>query len=381
MTLSRRDRLFEQHFRRKLSEWDYTSPWPGVVVCLALAAIAYIVQTLPFPPFTLSGGQHPLEAVLLALLLGLILRNTIPATARLRPGADFVLKKLLPAGIVLLGARLDFYDLLRVGLRVLIGATILIGLIILVTRFLAARFHVGEKQGLLIAVGTAICGNSAIVATAPVIDAKEEDIVISLTAISLLGAFAMLVFPFAGALLRLDPAVYGEWCGLAIHATPQVIAAGFSHPTDGQTAGEIATIVKLTRISLLGPAVFVVGAIYGRSRQKDTVVVGPQVNYRQLLPTFILVFIAMALLRTLGMFPEVTLHMTDRFIFGAGSRTFDLASVLSEAGKWIITAAMAAVGLLTQFRSLKSGGAGPFLLGLASAVLLALTALLYASWQ
>jgi uncharacterized integral membrane protein (TIGR00698 family) len=380
MSLSRKDRLFEQRFRAKLSEWDYSSPWPGAAVCLALAAIAYLVQTLPFPPFTLSGGQHPLEAVLLALLLGLILRNAFPATARLRPGADFVLKKLLPAGIVLLGARLDFYDLLRVGLRVLIGATILIALVIVITRLLAGRLHVGAKQGLLIAVGTAICGNSAIVATAPVIEAKEEDIVISLTAISLLGAIAMLAFPFAGALLHLTPAVYGEWCGLAIHATPQVIAAGFSHPTDGQTAGEIATIVKLMRISLLGPAVFVIGALYGRSR-KDTVVVGPQVNYRQLLPTFILVFIAMALLRTLGMFPEVTLHMTDRFIFGAGSRTFDLAGVLSEAGKWVITAAMAAVGLLTQFRSLKSGGAGPFLVGLASAVLLALAALLYASWQ
>ena len=213
------------------------------------------------------------------------------------------------------------------------------------------------------------------------VESKEKHIVIAITAVNLLGALAMFVFPFAGALLSLPAEVYGEWCGLAIHATPQVIAAGFAHHLDGGTAGEIAAIVKLTRISLLGPAVFVIGAIYGRNRRKKAVFVAPNVNYRQLVPTFVLFFVGMALLRTMGFFPEVTLHMTERFIFGAGDRTLDLAATLGEAGKWVITAAIAGVGLMTEFRTLRMGGVRPFMLGLAASVLIAALGLGYALWR
>ena len=321
-----------------------------------------------------------LSAVLIALLLGLAVRNAIPAAVRLKPGVDVVIKKLLPAGIVLLGANLDFYDLVGVGFRVLFGAVVLITIIVLLTRSASRLFNVDPEQGLLLGVGTAICGTSAIVATAPVVESKEKDIAISITAVNLLGALAMFVFPFAGVLLSLPAGVYGEWCGLAIHATPQVIAAGFAHHLDGETAGEIATIVKLTRISLLGPAVFVIGAIYARNRRRNAVFVAPNVNYRQLVPTFVFFFVAMAFLRTMGFFPEVTMHMTDRFIFGAGDRTLDLATTLGEAGKWVITAAIAGVGLMTEFRALRTGGVRPFMLGLAASVLIAALGLGYALW-
>ena len=250
---------------------------------------------------------------------------------------------------------MDFYDLLAVGYRVLFGVVVLIVVIIVATLYLCRFFNVKDEQALLIGVGTAICGTSAIIATAPVVESKEEDIAISIASINLLGALAMIVFPFLGAFLLIDPQVYGEWCGLAIHATPQVIAAGFAHPFDGETAGEIATIVKLTRISLLGPAVFIIGAVYAYQRRKQAAFVGPSVDYAQLVPTFVFVFVGMAFLRTAGMFPEVTFHLTDRFVFGAGDRTVDLAYSLGEAGKWLITAAIAGVGLVTELRALRSG--------------------------
>ncbi|MCE2433299.1 MAG: pyridoxal-phosphate dependent enzyme [Candidatus Latescibacteria bacterium] len=120
-------------------------------------------------------------------------------------------------------------------------------------------------------------------------------------------------------LAMLDAEVYGIWCGLGIHATPQVIAAGFAHAGDGQTAGEMATIVKLVRISLLGPVVFVLGAWFAYT-QRQTIYIDEPVRYSRLVPGFVVLFLAMALLRTLGFLPEVTLHLSDQFVFGAGDR-------------------------------------------------------------
>ena len=379
MNLSPKEKQFEQRFRQQLIAAP-ASPWGGIAACALITWLAFYVNRLPFPPFTIDGA-HPLSAVLIALILGLIVRNTIPASARLKPGTDIVIKRFLPAGIVLLGAGLDFYYLLDVGYRVLLGAIVLIAVIILATRYAARFFKVELGQGLLIGVGTAICGTSAIIATAPVVESKEKDIAISIASINVLGALAMFVFPFVGAWLALPPEVYGEWCGLAIHATPQVIAAGFAHHLDGETAGEIATIVKLTRISLLGPAVFIIGALYARQRRRQAVFVAPSVNYRQLVPGFVLFFIGMAFLRTMGFFPEVTFHLTDRFLFGVGDRTIDLAATFGAAGKWIITAAIAAVGLVTEFRALRTGGVRPFLLGLLSTVVIAVLGLAYALWS
>ena len=379
MHLSTREKKFEDSFRKKLAA-PAAPAWRGIAACAALTWLAFYLQTLPFAPFTLN-GTHPLSAVLLALLLGLLLRNMLPAGVGLKPGVDLVIKNLLPVGIVLLGAGLDFYDLIRVGFRVLLGAVVLIVGIIFLTRLLARFLRVESDQGLLIGVGTAICGTSAIVALAPVVESKEKDIAISIASINLLGALAMFVFPFAGALLSLPPETYGEWCGLAIHATPQVIAAGFAHHLDGETAGKIATIVKLTRISLLGPAVFIIGALYAHYRRQKAVFVAPTVNYRRLMPTFVLFFVGMAFLRTMGFFPEVTLHMADRFVFGAGDRTLDLAAALGQAGEWVITAAIAGVGLSTEFRALRTGGLRPLMLCLLATVMIALLGLGYAFWR
>ena len=297
----------------------------------------------------------------------------MPLTWQLRPGTDFVIKRVLPLGIVLLGAGLDFYNLLMLGMRVLAGAAFIIAAIVLATRYLSRFVSVKRKLAMLIGIGTAI------VAAAPVIESDEEDIAISIAAVNLLGVVAMLIFPVLGGLLLLSPETYGEWCGLAIHATPQVIAAGFAHPTGVQTAGKIAAIVKLTRISLLGPALFILGVVYARQRRKQAVYVGQRVSYAKLIPAFVIFFFALAFLRTTGFLPEVTVHMTDRFLLGGGDRTFHLGLLLASAGKWLITGAMAAVGHITEFRALRTGGVRPFALGIASMGIIAVLGLAYAS--
>lgn len=379
MGLSRRERVFEARFRKKLAIWPRESPWLGVLVCVLLTSLAAYLHALPYPPFTLASGQHPISTVLLALLLGMALRNAIPATRHLKPGVDTIVKKGLPVGIVLLGAMLNFYDLLQVAWRVLIGAAFLIAAIMLFIRFLTRWLGIAEKLGLLIGVGTAICGSSAIVTAAPILDAKEEEIAYSIGTINLLGVAAMLAFPLLGSVFELQADVFGIWCGLGIHATPQVIAAGFAHYLDGQRAGEIATVVKLVRISLLGPTLFVLGAWYAYRQRQRTVYLGRPVRYTKLIPGFVVLFLGMVLLRTLGFFPEVTLHMSEQSIFGPEPRRLDLAAGLGQAAKWVITCAMVGVGLSTEFRAMRAGGARPLLLGALAAVGIALLGLLIAS--
>ncbi|MBS11837.1 MAG: hypothetical protein CME19_09590 [Gemmatimonadetes bacterium] len=379
MDLSRKERAFESRFRKRLAVWPQESPWPGVLLCAALTWLGAIVNRLPFPPFTTADGQHPISTVLLALLLGMFVRNLIPAVTRVKAGIDAMVKKWLPVGIVLLGARLDFYDLLQVAIQVAVGAAILIALLIVLSRVSAAWFGVDPQLGMLIGVGTAICGSSAIVAVSPVVEARDDEMAYSIGTVNLLGVIAMLVYPVLGAIFAVDADVYGAWCGLGIHATPQVIAAGFAYPGDGQTAGEMATIVKLVRISLLGPAVFVVGAWYAHRRRQEAVYIGKPVQYSKLVPGFVVVFLGLALLRTLGFLPEVTLHLTERFILGGGDRVVDVAGLMSQGGKWLITAAMAGVGLSTEFRAMKAGGIRPLLLGVVLAVVIGGMGLLVAS--
>lgn len=332
---------------------------PGrACVCALLTWLGAYLHRLPFPPFTLSDGLHPISTVLLVLLLGMGVRNLVPASAKLKPGVDTMVKEWLPVGIVLLGARLNFYDLVQVAFQVMVGAAVLIAVVIVLTCVLTRWFQIQEKLGLLIGVGTAICGSSAIVAVAPAVEAKEEEMAYSIGVINVLGVVSMLIFPVLGSVFELEAEVYGAWCGLGIHATPQVIAAGFAHPGDGQTAGEMATIVKLVRISLLGPAVFVLGAWYAYRQRQQTAYIGAPVHYSKLVPGFVVLFLGMALLRTSGLLPEVTLHMIDQFVFGAGDRLVDVAGILSLTGKWIITGAMAGVGLSTEFRTMKAGGFG-----------------------
>ena len=376
MNLSSRARASEARLRKKFAVGTQSSPIPGVAVCVILTCLAAVIHVLPYPPFTTSDGRHVISSVLLALLLGILLGNLFPVRRVLKSGIDFTVKKLLPVGIVLLGSQLDFYDLIEVSLEVLLGVVVIITLVILLTKFLAGLLGVGSRLALLIGVGTAICGSSAIVAAAPVVEADEEDIAFSIATINLLGVLAMLLFPLVGLLLQLEAGAYGIWCGLAIHATPQVVAAGFAHYSDGQFAGEIATIVKLTRISLLGPTVFVLGSLYARwCRQKGFFV--RRVQYARLVPGFVLLFLAMAFLRTMGFLPEVTLHMTDRFVLGVGDRTLDLAGLLGQTAHWFITGAMAGMGLMTDVRSMNSGGMKALLLGLLAGGAIMLLGLLH----
>src|SRR5258706_15444103 len=225
-------------------------PLWGVLVAIGLTLAAIYLAELPFAPFTLAGNRHPIEPGMLAIVLGMALSNAWALPKWLQPGIKFSVKKILPLGIVLVGARLNFGEMLKVGgdalMLSVLETVVALVLLLALTRLL----KLPGKLGVLLGVGTAICGGTAIVATAPVIEAEEKDVVFSVATVTLLRLIAMFTLPLIGHLLDLRSNAFGIWAGLAIHQTPQVIAAGFSYRPAGAAyspeAGGTTTIVKPT---------------------------------------------------------------------------------------------------------------------------------------
>jgi uncharacterized integral membrane protein (TIGR00698 family) len=341
----------------------------GVMLALGVTIAAIWLSERPFPPFTLAGGRHPIEGVMLAIILGMALSNAWAVPKPFQTGIKFSVKKLLPLGIILLGARLDLKDLLKVGLEGLVLSIFETGIALLLLALLTRALKLPGKLGTLLGVGTAICGGTAIVATAPVIEAEEKDVVFSVATVTLLGLIGMFTLPLIGHFMGLSSKAFGVWAGLAIHQTPQVIAAGFAYSPE---AGQTATIVKLARVCLLAPVVFLIGVFYARKRLKET---GSdekkRINYFHLFPMFVLGFLAMALLKTLGLLPDLTVHLAQNPFFNPGAHTVNVGWAAEQISKICITISMAGVGLETKFASMRQTGLKPFAASLIAVLVLA----------
>lgn len=339
----------------------------GALLAIAVTLVAMWLSERNFPPFTIS-GKHPIEPVMLAIILGMVLSNCWALPKSLQPGFKFSVKKLLPLGIVLLGARLNFQDLVKVGFEGLLLSILETVVALLLFMSLTKLLKLPRKLGTLLGVGTAICGGTAIVATAPVIEAEEKDVVFSVATVTLLGLIAMFALPVLGHFLELSSKQFGVWAGLAIHQTPQVVAAGFAYSLD---AGQTATIVKLARVCLLAPVVFVIGVVYARKKVKETgASERKKINYFHLFPTFVLGFLGMALLKTMGLLPDLTVHVS-KGVFQAGNHDLSLGGLSEQISKICITISMAGVGLETKFASMKQTGLKPFAVSLAAVLVLA----------
>lgn len=345
------------------------SLYPGLAVTLVLAILARMLQSLPFPPFTIEGGRHPIDAILLAIVLGMVVRNTITPPRWLGPGVAFSVKSVLPFAIVLMGAKLDFYDVVRVSGQALVVNVVCVVVALIGTIWLCHRMGLARNLGLLIGVGTAICGGTAIALSAPVLEAKDDETALAVTVINVLGLAAIVAFPVLGGLLQLDQMQFGVWAGTAVHATPQVMAAGFAY---GEQAGEIAVIVKLVRVLLLAPLLVGLGWWVAREkRRQQEAYVGKRAQLTALFPPFIVGFVLVALANTANLLPDFTLHLQQSFLWEAGSVDIAMATVATESSSFLITMAMAGVGLGVHLRGLAKVGLRALQVGLFAAVLLA----------
>ena len=313
---------------------------PGIMLALLLAVPAWLLgQAVP-----LVGG--PVFAILLGILLAGWKR---PESVEL--GLRFTGKKVLQLSIVLLGFEMNLHYVLQVGGQslVIIAATLSAAFL---TAWLVGRWlRLPGDTTILIGVGTAICGGSAIAATAPVIGAKTQDVTYSISTIFLFNIVAVFLFPFLGHLLGLGDAGFGMWAGTAINDTSSVVAAGYSY---SDAAGSYATIVKLTRTLMIIPITLALG-LYQAKKSRQA---GEGFSLGRVFPLFVLGFLAASVVSTSGILGETAAHF------------------LGQAGKFCIAVAMAAIGLNTRLRELLKNGLAPILLGLACWAAVAVVSLL-----
>jgi uncharacterized integral membrane protein (TIGR00698 family) len=312
---------------------------PGLLVSLFLAVPAWFL-----------GKRLPLVgAPIFAILEGMAL-SFFERPALFEEGVGFAGKKFLQYSIIFLGFSLDFGVVLKVGSASLAVMVFTLSAAFLTAYFVGRALKIEAKVGTLIGVGTAICGGSAIAATAPVIDANEEEVAYSISTIFLFNIIAVFLFPALGHLMGMSQDAFGLWAGTAINDTSSVVAAAFSY---GDEAGRYATIVKLTRTLMIIPITFVLALVRMRRNKGE----GGSFNLMKIVPWFVLGFLAASLIRSFCALPEAA-----KFF-------------LPEAGKFGICAAMAAIGLRSNPLKLIRNGARPIILGLACWVSVALVSL------
>ncbi|MBP2306482.1 putative sulfate exporter family transporter [Azospirillum melinis] len=280
---------------------------PGIALCVGVTALAFAAAKAETALF----GEAWIEALVLAILIGTTLRTAWAPSASWQPGIAFSAKILLEVAVVLLGASVSAATILSA------GPVLLLGIAGVVALALFAGFGIGRLLGLpvrmavLVACGNAICGNSAIAAVAPVIDAHSDDVAASIAFTAVLGVAVVLGLPLLGIGLRLSGVQYGALAGLTVYAVPQVIAA--AAPL-GATAVQVGTLVKLVRVLMLGPVCLLLSLLAPRlaGEAVDADAGAPRRGrpcppVHHLVPWFIQGFLAMIALRSFGLIPHAAL--------------------------------------------------------------------------
>jgi uncharacterized integral membrane protein (TIGR00698 family) len=314
---------------------------PGI---LLLAAIGYAGKFVEQAIARGARAHHVhlpnIEYVLWAILFGLIIGNTIDLPKVFQAGIgsyEFFLK----AGIVLLGARFLLGDVVKLGGISLVLVAVELLLSIAFMSVLGRIFRLNPKLTSLLAIGSSICGVSAIIAAQGAIDADDEDASYAIAAILALGALSLFIFPLVGHALHLSDHAYGLWAGLAVDNTAEATAAGALY---SDAAGKIAVLAKTTRNATIGFVVLAF-AIYFAARGGARQVEDKAAFLWHKFPKFVLGFLVISLLATIGFFAKPQL----------GS--------LANLSRWAFLLTFAGVGLRTNFRQLKAQGVRPLLVG------------------
>ncbi len=363
---------------------------PGIALAIMIAAIAgFIEGLLPI---------HLIGASVIALFIGMII-NSFFDISIFKDGLKFTSKKILKFAIILLGTSLSIQTILTVG-----ALSLAVMIFTLLTCF-GGGYFIGKALGLdwklsnLISAGTGICGGSAIAAIAPVIDAEDKDIAYAISATFIFDMLMIVAFPFMGHWLGLSDMAYGLWAGTAVNDTSSVVAASYAY---SEAAGDFATMVKLTRTLTIIPTVLVFAYINIRLKYKETRCsvafnqlnqkaekyevsqldkigdlstvtktkdgLNPakekavsKVNFLSIFPWFILGFLGLSFINSYGLIPaEISLFAKD-------------------VSKFLMVAALAAIGLNTRLKDMKKAGYAPMLHGFIISALVVIVAI-FVEW-
>jgi uncharacterized integral membrane protein (TIGR00698 family) len=319
---------------------------PGLLVCAILATGGFLLADLPW----VKSHLH-VSALLLVILLGMAIRSVVAIPAVAIAGVRRAQRPVLRWAVAGLGFRLSLLELWKIGAPAL-------GVVVISTAtalgfgwWIARRLGVSEKLGLLLGVGGAICGASAVVAADSVVQGEKRDSALAMGVITLLGTIGIVIYPLLGRRLGMGDFLYGVWDGASLHEMAQVVAAGFGQ---SEEAARVATVVKLARIALLAPVVFGLSAWLQR-RARATQATGPGTAHVSPVPWFLVLFLLFALVNSAGVIPAGPLDL------------------LRRADLWLLCVGMAGVGLQTGFGDLKEAGWAPVLAGSAQWLFLSAT--------
>jgi uncharacterized integral membrane protein (TIGR00698 family) len=339
-----------------------TAPLPGLALAAAVMLLSVLVTKAAGRLFPWE--KNPLSPMLVAIILGMVIRTTVRLPGSFMPGISFGLKRVLRLGIILMGIRLSIFSVLEIGLLALGMVALCIAAALLVTISVSRRLGVGSRLGALIAAGTSICGVSAIVAVSPAIGAKEEETAYAVGTITIFGILATIVYPYMAELvMHLPVAGAGFFLGTSIHDTSQVTAASLVYDhlwslrtATGITGADIAITTKLVRNTFMIAVIPFLGFLAGRKNGGPAGGGGSRVM--RYVPLFVFGYIAMGIARTLG----------DHF-FGADSAEWAAAwHAVRTAATYTIAVAITCVGLSTDIRKLSKLGYRPFVCGLVAAL-------------
>ncbi|MCA1053596.1 YeiH family protein [Rossellomorea aquimaris] len=296
------------------------------------------------------GAWFPLiGSILFAILIGILLRNVTNVPESWDAGITFTTKKLLKVAIVFLGVGLSLVEIMKIGQSALWIILVSVTLGITVTFFVGKLLGVHPRLSLLIGIGTSICGATAISAVKGIIGAKENETAYALSTIVFFNLIAFFLYPYIGHLLHLGEVPFGIWAGTAVHDTSSAVAVGYRY---GDQAGEVATTVKLARTLFLIPVMILLPFMFQReASQKGT-------SLKQAIPWFVLMFLGVSLLHTMGLIPVV------------------IEEFLQSSSKFMIIMVMAAVGLQVNVTDLTKLGFRPLLTGLIAFITCAVISLL-----
>ncbi|MCK0207609.1 YeiH family protein [Starkeya koreensis] len=314
---------------------------PGLLLAGAIAGAAFGLRQLP-----VLGLLSPM---ILAIVIGMGFHNLVGTPARAKPGVAFAMRRILRFAIILLGLQLTAAQIVEVGASGFAVIALTLVATFLFTTILGRLMGVEKGLAQLIAAGTSICGASAVIATNTVTRAPDEDVAYAVACVTIFGSVAMFLYPALPGLLGLDAHAYGLWTGASIHEIAQVVAAAYQ---EGQAAGEFGTIAKLSRVMLLAPVVLTLGFLATRRA-------GPDASgaARPPVPWFVLGFIAMIGVNSVISIPA------------------EAKAALVWLTTFLLSMALAAMGLETDFAKLRAKGLRPFLLGLAAFAFIAVFSL------
>jgi uncharacterized integral membrane protein (TIGR00698 family) len=321
---------------------SFSQRLPGLLLSVAIALVAWgLGREMP-----LIGGP------VFGIVLGIVVRNIVAPGGTYTSGIQFAGKQVLQWSIIALGFGLSLNQVAKTGLESLSVTLVTMTVAFLAAWALGRALGVHDKLKILIGVGTAICGGSAIAAVTPIIKPDEHDTAFAISTIFLFNLVAVLLFPLLGHLLHLSDLGFGLWAGTAINDTSSVVAAGYSF---SKQAGDYATIVKLTRATLIIPVCLVLAFATAWKQKKQG---ASDFSLRRIFPWFILWFLVASALRTAGLVPVA------------------IQPALHIAAEFLIIVALTAIGLSANLRKMASTGARPILLGLGVWAAVSLSSLL-----